>query len=46
MARSRWDRILALGWILYGSIELLRALYYFIHIRVLVRSSDLRDFIG
>ncbi len=46
MTRSTWDRILGLGWILYGSIELPRASYYFIHIRVLVRSSDLRDFIG
>ncbi len=46
MTKSVWDRLLALAWILYGSIELSRALYYFIHIRVLARGSDLRDFIG
>ncbi len=46
MSRSTWDRILALGWVLYGTIELSQALYYFIHIRVVARSSDLRDFIG
>lgn len=46
MTKSVWGRVLGLAWVLYGSIELSRALYYFIHIRVLVRGSDLRDFIG
>ncbi len=46
MIKSIWDRVLGLAWILYGSVELSRALYYFVHIRVLVRGSDLRDFIG
>ncbi len=45
MTKSVWDRVLGLAWLVYGSIELSRALYLFFHIRALARGGDPWDFI-
>ncbi len=46
MTRPTWDRILALGWVVYGTIELSRSLYLFFHTRALAGGGDPRDFIA
>ena len=46
VSRSRSDRTLGLGWVLYGAVALFDSLYLVIHLRVSERLGTLADFIN
>ena len=46
VSRSRSDRTLGLGWVLYGAVALFDSLYLVIQLRVSERLGTLLDFIG